>query len=108
MKNKLHYSFLLGLTIIGILLVLSLLPELSIGPISFKKVDLLSDIRIELPDSVAVPDSTKNPQAVVAKHDSIVKKIKEGCVPGLTCIEDYSNGKHALTHFVNALNKIKK
>lgn len=108
MKNKLHYSFLLGIAIIGILLLLSLLPEILIGPVSLKKVDFLSDIRTETPDTLVMSDSTKIPKAAVAKQDSIVKKIQEGCLPGLTCIEDYSTGKTALNHFINALNKTKK
>jgi len=46
-KNKLHYSFLLNLTIIGSLLLFSFIQEMNSGFVSLKRIDLLADIRPE-------------------------------------------------------------
>jgi lysophospholipase L1-like esterase len=109
MKNKLHYSFLLCLIIIGILLLLSHISEFSLGPLTFKKIDLLADIRPEVKDSIFIGGkSTEIPDSIVAKQDSIVQEIQERCRPGLTCIEDYSKNKTALRTFIRALSGIKK
>jgi lysophospholipase L1-like esterase len=109
MKNKLHYSFLFCLIVIGLLLVLSFLPEFSIGPFTIKKPDLLSAVRSDTPDTlVAARASTEIPDSVVAKQDSIVQEIQETCPPGLTCIEDYSSDSTALKHFITALSETKK
>lgn len=109
MKNRLHYSFLLGLMIIGILLILSWIPPFSVGSLSLKNVDLLSDIRIDQPaDALIASDTTMIPDSVVAKQDSVVKEIQSDCLPGITCLEDYSENKTALRHFTNALKKTKK
>jgi lysophospholipase L1-like esterase len=107
MKNKLHYSFLLGLIVIGMLLVLSWIPPFSFGPLSFKKVDLLSDIRHDVIENPVVVDSVKIPEKIVAKQDSVAKKIQDNCQPGIVCIEDYSPKKTALKNFINALNRTK-
>lgn len=108
MNNKLHHSFLLCLTVIGLLLVLSHFSEFSVGPLTYKKIDLLSDLRPNNEDSLKARDSTRIPDAIVAKQDSIVQIIQEGCRPGLTCIEDYSKNKNALRHFIKGLSQIKK
>ena len=111
MKNKLHYSFLMGLTVIGLLLLLSYVGEFSVGGIEFRKIDLLSDIQIDSPDSLAnserqtitlekiVPDSLK------ASQDSIIHEVAEGCPPGVTCSEDYSDDRNALGNFFLALQR---
>lgn len=106
MKNKLHYSFLLCLLIIGMLLVLSLIPEVDVGPFTIKKIDLLSDIRQEVPDTL-VAKGTEIPDSIVAEQDSIVQEIRETCPPGITCIEDYSSDGTALKHFTRELSKVK-
>jgi lysophospholipase L1-like esterase len=107
MNNKLHYSFLLCLAVIGLLLLLSWLPKFSWGPFILKKVDLFSDIRTPAP----VPDSlvaeTEIADSVVVKQDSIVHEIQEHCKPGITCIEDYSNDSSALKYFFRALQQTK-
>ncbi len=109
MKNRLHYPFLLGLMIIGILFMLNWIPPFSIGSLSFREVDLLADIRDEQPvDSLLASDSTMIPDSVVAKQDSVVKEIQSDCLPGLTCIEDYHEEKAALGYFIRALNRTKK
>jgi lysophospholipase L1-like esterase len=115
MKNKLHYTFLLFLSVIGSLLVLSHLPEFSVGQLTFKKFDLLADVRQE-PDtviedvttaSIKATKVTEIPDSIVARQDSIVQVLQESCQPGLTCIEDYSENKNALRYFIKALANTK-
>src|SRR6476620_8440098 len=101
MKNQLHYSFLLCLTIIGVLLVLSFFKNFSIGSFSFRKLDPLAEIRIEDDTLVAASplDSIAKPEER-AKQDSIVAHVIEKCPPGISCIEDYSSDSTALKKFI--------
>jgi lysophospholipase L1-like esterase len=108
MNNKLHYSFLLCLAIIGTLLVLYWMPEFSIGTLTFKRIDLLTDIRTPQQDSLFTVIPTEIADSIVAKQDSIVKEIKEHCKPGITCIEDYSSDSTALRSFLKALSQTEK
>lgn len=105
MKNKLHYSFLLCLTLIGSLLLLSLVPKFSIGSLTFKKIDILADVRPDpLPDTLKDTVITAGIEdSIVARQDSVVLEMQESCRPGLTCIEDYSSDSTALKKFLDAL-----
>jgi hypothetical protein len=110
MKNKLHYSFLLCCTLAGSLLLLSWIPDFSIGNFKFKKMDILADVRLEevsspLMDTIitsGVEDS------IVARQDSVVQEIMESCRQGLACIEDYSSDSTALKKFLDALIRTQK
>lgn len=90
--------------LIGALLFLYIIPEFSVGPLQFKKVDLLSDIKTYQKDNFykAIQDSIK------VKQDSVVKLVEEHCKPGITCIEDYSGDSTALKAFFRALSETKK
>ena len=113
MKNKLHYSFLMGLTVIGLLLLNSFVGEFSVGGIQFRKIDLLSDIQIDSPDSLSNSDWTHIAlenvvtDSLKASQDSIIHEVGEGCPPGLTCIEDYSDDRNALGNFLLALQRVR-
>jgi hypothetical protein len=111
MKNKLHYSFLLGLSLITILLLLSFLPSFSIGSFSFREVDLLADIRTDEPisnDSLVArqPDSIVTKSATEKKISAISNPI--ACPGGITCIEDFSKDNSALTIFFKALTNVQR
>ena len=108
MKNKLHYSFLFCVAIIGLLLLLSHLPEFSLGPVTFKKIDVLADINPVTRDSIYSTTIVAIPDSIVAQQDSIAQDIQESCRPGITCIEDYSADGTALKNFLSALSKTKK
>jgi lysophospholipase L1-like esterase len=111
MKNKLHYSFLLCLTIAGSLLVLSWIPQFSIGKWTFKAMDPLAAIRPELPDSLSDYDTAITSgieDSIVAIQDSIAQEIQEVCPPGIICIEDYSGDDTALRKFFGALSRTEK
>jgi lysophospholipase L1-like esterase len=109
MKNQLHYSFLLCLSIIGVLLVLSLFKNLSIGSFAFRKLDPLAEIRVEDDTLIAASplDSIAKPEER-AKQDSIVAHVIEKCPQGISCIEDYSADSTALKYFLRALKRSEK
>ena len=109
MKNQLHFSFLLCLTIIGVLLVLSQLKNCSIGSFRFEKLDPLAVVKIHAEDTiVASPlDSIAKPEER-AKLDSVVAHAIEKCPPGISCIEDYSSDSTALRSFIRALGRTEK
>jgi len=103
-KNKLHESFLLCIIIIASLLALSIVPKFEIESLSFKRINLLSDVKLEKIDSVEVAFN----DSLVAKQDSVIQLVKETCRPGLTCIEDYSGDSTALSKFYTALSGLEK
>ncbi len=114
MKNKVHYSFLMGLTIICLLLALSSVDEFSVGPLEFRRIDLLSDVSLQydtpdvVVDSVALALKNITPDSIQVMQDSLVSEVEQECPTGLTCIEDYSADKSALNDFINALARVKK
>jgi lysophospholipase L1-like esterase len=103
-KNKLHEPFLLCVIIIAFLLLFSLLPELSIQSLTFKPINLLSDIALEQIDSVEAAFN----DSLVAKQDSVIQLVRETCRPGITCIEDYSGDSTALHKFFSTLSHVEK
>lgn len=103
-NNKLHESFLLCLMIIASLLAFSLVPKFSLESLTFKRVNLLSDIEPEQIDSVEVAFT----DSLIAKQDSVIQLVRETCRPGLTCIEDYSGDSTAMHKFHQALEEMRK
>ncbi|HET9486268.1 MAG TPA: hypothetical protein VFO54_02490 [Chryseosolibacter sp.] len=103
-NNKLQESFLLCVTIIASLLVLSVIPSFDVESLRFKQINLLADIEIEPIDSVEVAFK----DSLVAKQDSVIQLVRETCRQGLTCIEDYSGDSTSLAKFHKALSGIEK
>lgn len=107
--NRLHYSFALCLLVLVSLLLLSYLPDLSVGSWKLKKVDLLADIRPEaLVDTTLQAEGIVGSDSVQAKVDSVARVALSGCKPGITCIEDYSGDSTALLPFLQALHDLKE
>ncbi len=96
-KNRLSYSLILFGIVICTLLILSFIPEITVGDFKFKKVNLLADIQ---------PD----PPKLLPKKKSSKKNITKNnlCKPGMTCLEDYSKDKRALHYFFNSLKDSRK
>ena len=90
-KNRLHEPFLLCIIVIASLLILSLVPRFTLETLTFKRINLLADIELEVIDSVEVAFK----DSLVAKQDSVIQLVKETCRPGITCIEDYSGDSTA-------------
>ncbi|NDV60064.1 SGNH/GDSL hydrolase family protein [Bacteroides sp. 519] len=99
MKNYLKYSLYFTWSVLIILLLLHELPALTIGGYTFRKVDLLSDIKettnAEEADSVVVLPPIAKPAFV------------DTCRAGITCIVDYSDSTwRGMKPFYEALNQI--
>jgi hypothetical protein len=103
-KNKLYEVLMLCLILIGSLLFLYNVPEFSVGDWNYRKVDLLSDLKVYDKEEIfkAVQDS------IEVKEDSVVKLVEERCKPGITCIEDYSGDSTALKTFIRSLTDVSK
>jgi hypothetical protein len=102
-ENSYGPFYLCALLLFGLFL-LSLIPPFSIGSWTYKKIDLLADLKV-YEEQVAE-------QRVVAEiksaQDSVVQLVEEHCRPGLTCIEDYSGDSTALKVFFSALHETRK
>lgn len=90
--------WVLAILIAGLLL-LSLIPEITIGTFHFRKIDLLSDLHPTslvanpvLSDSITATDSISRP--------------KHSYNPSLVRIEDYSGDGKILGYFYDAMNKV--
>lgn len=113
MRNKLHYSFLFCVSLVGSLLLLDMAPAVTIGEWTFKKVDFLSGV--QRPDKQIEKNSLNESASVDSTHttddlrpqDSIANRLTK-CPSGLTCIEDYSADSTALVNLFSALLQSKK
>jgi lysophospholipase L1-like esterase len=103
-RSKLHEPFLLCVIIISFLLILSLVPRFSLESLTFRPINLLSDIAFEHVDRVEAAFN----DSLLAKQDSVIQLVKETCKPGITCIEDYTGDSTALYRFHRALSEVKK
>lgn len=98
MKNKLHYTFFLAFLVTLGLIALHYLPEIKVGGKSLRKVDLLSDIRIDVSKSDTVSLDTF-PALPIVKPAFV-----DSCKAGIECIEDYSDStSHGMSHFYESL-----
>jgi len=97
-KNILSQALWLSTIIVVSLLLLSLLPEWSIGTFHFKKIDILSDLHPDLPIQKPIDTDT----GVVEQHSP---KDSSLTPTSTTPIEDFSGDRRPLKFFINALKK---
>lgn len=107
-NNKLHYALGLCLLVIGFLLLLSFIPQFSIGSWTFRKVDPIAAIRYDRPDTLFASLDSLRPDSVKQKIDSVIEVVKLRCPDGLTCLEDYSADSSAMKFFIEALENLDK
>lgn len=101
--------------VLAMLGLLSFMPQFSIGDFSFRKVDLLSNIRPDPPPLEEIVHkefpSTATSSSEPVRDSSQVKigtsKELDPCKPGLTCIEDYSEDQRGITAIMEALSGLK-
>lgn len=98
-NNSLYQSLLLCVLVMGGLSLLSLLPDYRTESFSFRRVNLLADVKPDVIDTAAVAFR----DSLVVAQDSVKQLVREVCPPGLTCIEDYSGDSTALNKFYDAL-----
>lgn len=100
-KNRLKYSALLMLLVIGMLLLMHRLPAPVVGGHEWRRVDILGDLRrpslpVEEPDTLPPPPEPK-------------PAFVDTCPTGMTCIEDYSDSAlRGMTHFYRALDELEQ
>lgn len=99
--NHLKKSFHWLAWVMAILFLLSIVGEFSLGHFKFKRVNVLADIQKDAPRPVAKKDSVKQDTKKPAAK-------KNPCPPGITCVEDYSEKKNALTNFFRALSGVRR
>ena len=100
MKNKIHYTFLLTLTVVVVLLAMYQLPPLRLGQVPLRKVDLLSDIRYR-----------KFKPAPIDSDTIVLPVVKpafvDTCMRGMTCIEEYADSTmRGMSHFYAKLSHL--
>ncbi len=114
MENKDFRAFLLTVMVIAMLYGLSWLPEMKIGGVKTRPVDLLADIRFGNNADDTVADTGETP-IVVAQRDTYAIRNYDLPIQGnLMPIEDYSWNKsrpdlyvgHGMAYFYEALDKI--
>lgn len=117
MKSKsVQKSLVLSLLVLAMLGVLSALPAFNIGKFRFRRIDLLSAVKLDQPAeprlAVENPAGDPEPPAAQKKPDSVVTQVKveseAGCKAGVTCIEDFSKDKSGIKKFLAALSNIDK
>lgn len=100
MKNYISRTFVLMLLVVSALLALYFLPSFEWKGEPLRKVDLLSDLRIQEPEEEMVEDSSL-----------ILKPIEtlfvDTCKTGITCIEDYADSTgRGMKPFYAALDRL--
>ncbi len=99
--NYLKYSLWLALTVLGALLLLHELPDITIGDHTLRRVDMLADIRILKSEDNQEEDS-------LLLLPVLKPAYVDTCRAGMTCIEDYSDStRRGMTHFYQALDQIR-
>lgn len=92
-ENKIHKVLLFVAIVVAGALLLSFIPDFNWKDLEFKKVDVLSDIRLNKPD---------------AASDTLIAQVKpqytDTCKSGMVCIDDYSPDQNTLDRFYEALS----
>ncbi len=103
MKNKISATFMLALLVVLGLGLLHFLPDIQIGDQSLRKVDLLADIRLDNPDSLALCSDSDT--LSLPPLPSVKPAFVDSCKEGVECIVDYSDSTHlGMKAFYEALN----
>lgn len=95
-KNILSQTLWLSTIVIASLLLLSLLPEISIGSFHIKKIDILSDLHPEPPVEIIIKSDTVIVEQRVSTDYAVTNT-------SITRIEDFSGEGKVLRYFINAL-----
>lgn len=103
MKNKVAATFIFTLIVVSGLMALYFLPPINIGGTPLRKIDLLSDLRPDVPDvTELMADSDSVFLPPVVKPEFV-----DSCKSGMTCIEDYSDTDvPSMGAFYEALSKV--
>ena len=99
-KNYLKYTCIWAFIILAGLLLMYFLPGFTVGEHVMRRVDLLSDVRVQA-EPVEEVDSLLPPPPKVKPA------FVDTCRTGMTCIEDYSDSTlRGMTPFYRALDEL--
>lgn len=108
-KNLYNGILICGLIIAG-LLIAYIIPEFQIGNFSFRKVDILSELKSP-PKQITSADTVQHvaqQDTLIQPSDSVITRVKTKCPANITCIEDHAADSSALSGFLAALKKTRK
>lgn len=101
MNNKLYNTFFLAAFVILGLWALYYLPDITVGGVKLRKVDLLSDVRLDkhVIDTTSCDSTFK---------ETFVKPVfVDSCKSGIECIVDFADSTlHGMSHFYEILSEI--
>lgn len=99
MKNYLKYTLWFTILVLAILFGLSFLPTITIDGYTLRQVDMLSDIRKDVPE--------EDPDSMALLPPVVKPAFVDTCRTGLTCIEDYCDStQRGMSLFYEALNRM--
>ncbi|MFM8912320.1 MAG: hypothetical protein ACKOE6_05275 [Flammeovirgaceae bacterium] len=103
-RSNLHQAaWLTWVTLCGSLL-LYFLPPIQGKTISFRKMDLLSDLRTT--EKKPTPTARTAPADSISSEPTVAKKSASECTPQLICLEDFSGGVN-MKWFLQSLSQTK-
>lgn len=98
--NRLEEGLYLFVYTLLCLLFFQMFPFWNLFELKLKKVDLFSDIRTSVPVVVEKKDTI-----AIIEQEPAIKHRNKNCPIGITCLEDYSEGRRGLEKFVKGLLK---
>lgn len=98
-KNYLLRTLIISAIVIILLFIAFLLTPFSIGDYTIKKVDILSDLRVQ--DSVK--QENKKPEDALSEKNIL---LKDSCGIAFTCVEDFSADHSSMKHFYSVLDSV--
>lgn len=101
MKNNIRQSLWLVVSLCIVLVAMYWLPAFKIGGHKLRRVDVLSDVRLQEPDTLdLVQDS-------LPEVPEVKPAFVDTCRTGMTCIEDYSDSTlRGMTLYYEALDRL--
>lgn len=104
MKNYYWAAFIITAVVVAVLFLLGQLPDFQMFGRKMRRVDLLSDVRPDKPDTVAAVDTVVL-EALVERD--VVIDYADTCWEGTTCITDYADTTMSgMDHFYAMLDSI--
>ena len=101
MKNRISHIGVLLFLVMGMLLLMSYIPQFSLFGHQMRRVDILSDLHnhsLSDLDSLEIDTALKLP---------VKPAFQDTCKKGMVCIEDYSDSlMRGMTPFYKALDKL--
>jgi len=99
-RSMLSMTLWIAVIVVASLLLLSFIPEVTIGAFHFKKIDMLSDLRPT--DAI---EKKKSPDTTTTIIPKVVKKKEARPKVDFTTIQDFNKEGAGIEYFIKALGK---